>query len=82
MNRFYAPLWGVWFGIEKERASEILQSGILTLSFFAWKGCFWGKTHNEQRQNFIVYGKLYTSCGITGISDKIVKNVNKIAKKR
>lgn len=49
MNRFYAPLWGVWFGIEKERASEILQSGILTLSFFAWKGCFWGKTHNEQR---------------------------------
>ena len=39
------------------------------------------KTHKKCPYYFIMYGDLYMDGGMTGTSDKIAKNVKKIAKK-
>lgn len=49
-------------------------------TLFFWKEPLIGKTHNENGENFIRYGKLYISDGMTGTSDKIKKMLKKSQK--
>ena len=53
-----------------------------TLFFMEKKTSQEGKTHKKCLRYFIMYGDLYISHGMTGISYKIKKNVKKNAKKR